>query len=92
MCKISGNKKKNKEGLQYPSLSLAIRPALHGPDIPIPTLPLSQTEISSPSDVEDDDILLPTDIERKNLQPFNQSELNCLVCDLENLMRTYKWC
>jgi hypothetical protein len=79
MCKISGyNKKENMESIQYTSLSSAIRPVPHGPDIPIPTPPLSQTEISSPSDVEDDDVHFLSDIASKNRQPFNQSELNAV--------------
>jgi hypothetical protein len=55
---------------------------VHGPDIPIPTPPLSQTEIASTSDAEDGDVPLSLDIESKNPQPFNQSELNDLVRDL----------
>jgi hypothetical protein len=53
-----------------------------GPDIPIPISPLSQTKISSPFDVDDDDVHFSTDIESKNPHPFNQSELNDLVRDL----------
>jgi hypothetical protein len=74
--------KKTKEGIQYPSLSSAVKPVPHGPDIPIPTQPLSQAEISSPSYAEDEDIHFSSDRESKNVQPLDQSELNDLVRDL----------
>jgi hypothetical protein len=54
---------------------------LHGPDVPVPTSPLSQTEMLSTSDAEDD-AQFSSDIESNNLQTCNQSELNDLVCDL----------
>jgi hypothetical protein len=81
--KYLGKTKKNKEGIQYPSLSSAVRHVPHGPDIPVPTLRLPQTEISSPSDAEDDDdVHFSSDTESKNRQAFNQLELNDLVRDL----------
>ena len=51
--KCLGTTKKNKEGIQYPSLSSVVKPVLHGPNIPVPTSPEPQTEISSPLDAED---------------------------------------
>jgi hypothetical protein len=91
ISKIFGYNKKDREGIQDPSLSLAIRPVPHGPDILIPTPLLSQTEISTRLDAEeeeekeeddDDDVHFSSDMEIKNLHPLNQLALNGLVHDL----------
>jgi hypothetical protein len=75
-------KERNKQGTQYPSVSSAIRPVPHGPDVPILTSPSSQTEISSPSHADEDNVHFSPNIQSKNPRPFNQSELNDLVHDL----------
>ena len=59
-----------------------MRPVPHGPDIPIPTSLFSQTEMFSSLDAKDDYVYFSPAIESKNLQPFNQLELNDLVCVL----------
>lgn len=53
MYKISGWKLQE-GGIKHPSLS--IRSVPHGPDISTLISPLSQNEISSPSDADDDDV------------------------------------
>jgi hypothetical protein len=75
--------KQNKKGHPLSKFVIGNKTCAHGPGILIPTPPLSQTEISSLSDAEDDKILFSSDIESKNPQPFNQSELNDLVRDLD---------
>jgi hypothetical protein len=36
VCKLKGFSTKNKKEITYPNLPSAIRPVLHGPDIPVP--------------------------------------------------------
>jgi hypothetical protein len=75
-------KQKNKDSIQYPSESLAIRPLPHGPKITVLTSLLLQTGIFSISDAKDNYVHFSSDTESKNPQPFNQLELNYLVRDL----------
>jgi hypothetical protein len=49
---VQGYKSKNKKDICYPNMLSAMRPAAHGPDIPIPTPP--ETLDTSPPDSEYD--------------------------------------
>jgi hypothetical protein len=83
-CNVQGYNSKNKKGICYPNMPSAMRPAAHGPDIPIPTPP--ETLDTNPPDSEydvsvcDDVGFQPTTSSEPQL--FTQIELSDLVRDL----------
>ena len=66
-CNVSGLNMKNKHNIQYPNLPSAIRPVLHGPDVPIPTPPPVRKMLGDPS----------TDVSSSESQSEEKSEYEC---------------
>jgi hypothetical protein len=85
MCKLKGLNTKNMKEITYPNLSSAIRPVLHGPDIPVPNsskkLHTLETESSATPNQSSEDSEYGTDT-HGTPEPFTQTELNDLVRDL----------
>ncbi|KAJ4433256.1 hypothetical protein ANN_15515 [Periplaneta americana] len=82
--KVAGYTAKNSKDILYPNISSAIRPVPHGPDIPVPLPPESDTLSCASSSTETespvDHIYEPDNTGENGC--FNQSELNDLVRDL----------
>jgi hypothetical protein len=80
---VKGYNSKNKNVISYPKLPSALRPVVHGPEVPVP----QPTEIledpsnnSSDSGGDDDEFQWHT--ESRSPQLFTQSELNDVIRDL----------
>ena len=80
---------KNKHNIQYPNLPSAIRPVLHGPDVPIPTphpvlknVGDPSTDVSS-SESQSEEKSEYECSEDERIKRFSQEDLNDLVQDLD---------
>ena len=88
-CNVSGFTMKNKHNIQYPNLPSAIRPVLHGPDVPIPTPPPVLKNVGDPStDVSSSEFQSEEKSEYEcsedeRIKRFSQEDLNDLVRDLD---------
>jgi hypothetical protein len=75
-CNVKGCNRKNKTDICFPNMPSAMRPAAHGPDIPIPTPP--GTLDTSPPDSEYVSVCDDVDFQpatSSEHQRFTQSEL-----------------
>jgi hypothetical protein len=82
-CDVKGYNCKNKKVLLYPNLPSALRPVVHGPEVPVP----QPTEIledasTDSSDSGGDDEEFQCHTESQSPQLFTQSELNDVIRDL----------
>jgi hypothetical protein len=82
-CYVKGNNSKNKKVILYPNFPSALRPVVHGPEVPVP----QPTEIledasTNSSDSGGDIEEFQCHTESQNPQLFTQSELNDVIRDL----------
>jgi hypothetical protein len=82
-CDVKGYNSKNKKVILYPNLPSALRPVVHGPEVPVP----QPTEIledasTNSSDSGGDDEEFQCHTESRSSQLFTQSELNDVIRDL----------
>jgi hypothetical protein len=82
-CNVKDYNSKNKKVILHPKLPSALRPVVHGPEIPVP----QPTEIlddasTNSSDSGGDDEEFQCHTESQNPQLFTQSELNDVIRDL----------
>jgi hypothetical protein len=75
-CDVKGYNSKNKTVILYPNLPSALRPVVHGPEVPVPQ-PTEMLEDASTnsSDSGGDDEELQCHTECQSPQLFTQSEL-----------------
>ena len=77
--------KKNKKGIKYPNLLLAIRSVPHGPDLPVPNPPdnlSDESESTSLQSATGEMYFEPHQYDRA-IDKFTQSELNDLIRELQ---------
>jgi hypothetical protein len=85
MVNVAGYNKKNKKGIIYPNLLLAIRHVPHGPDLPVPSPPYNlsgESENSSFQSHTEEMYFQPHQYDRP-IDKFTQSELNDLIRELQ---------
>ena len=85
MTNLRGINRKNKQHVQYPDVSSAIKPVPHGPDVPIPEHDVNMESSSDPesgdeADADESGTFEPPEQDRP--VPLSQAELNDLTRDL----------
>jgi hypothetical protein len=82
-CDVKGYNSKNKKVILYPNLRSALRPVVHGPELPVPQ-PTEILEDASTysSDSGGDDEEFQCHTESQNPRLFTQSELNDVIREL----------
>jgi hypothetical protein len=85
MCNLKGFNTRNKEEITYTNLPSAIRPVPHGPDVPVPKPSKQLDTLEAESSVTPNEMSEDSEYGTSILdtpEPFNQTELNDLVGDL----------
>jgi hypothetical protein len=81
-CAVKGYKSKNKKVILYPNLPSALRPVVHGPEVPVPQpTEILEGAFSNSSD-SDGDEEFQCHTESQSPQLFTHSELNDVIRDL----------
>jgi hypothetical protein len=78
MVNVTDYNKKNKKGIKYPNLLLAIRPVPHGPDLPVPSPPDNLSDAAESTFLQSDTEVMyfePRQYDRP-IDKFTQTELN----------------
>ena len=83
---FAGVNKKNKHHVVYPDIPSAIKPVPHGPDIPVPSVPMDM-DIPEEDDVQLEDMdtsasYQPQNLNERQPKPLCQAQLNDLTRDL----------
>jgi hypothetical protein len=79
-CDVKGHNSKNKNVILYPNLPSALRPVVHGPEVPVTRTSEDVSTNSSDSGGDDEEFQCHTESQIPQL--FTQSELNDVIRDL----------